>query len=451
MKRWILIAVVVTVTAGVALLARPERPAWTSASPDAVAAFEAGLDAQQKVYYDEALSGYERAVALDPGFAAAKAMLVMRLGKEQGERRRALVEELRRLDLAALTDQERFLISYNLARLDGDDTRARETLSAYLAANPDDPHALTYSAGTAMHEGRFAEAERAYRHLAEVAPNFVVAYNQLGYLEMARGNFAEAEALFMKYRFIAPEQANPHDSLGELFTITGRFDEAERELHEALAVKPDFCASREHLVTLYLFSGQFERADEALELARTQTGCFPASISTMQRNVAIWRAAYAADWPGVLAAASDGEGGYGSSNFVLVHTALCRLGRLAEAQEVEGTLTGLLEKYGHQMDETKRAPLAAAARHVQATRLMAEGQLAAAADEFRAADAVMVWRNVDEGIFKLYNLALLVKAARAAGDREGAAAAAAQLRSVNPAFADDVERGASLIGQKESV
>ena len=77
----------------------------------------------------------------------------------------------------------------------------------------------------------------------EIAPNWVIAYNQLGYINMSKGRFAEAEERFKSYRFIAPDQANPHDSLGELFIALGRNDEAEESFEKAIEIKPDFWAS----------------------------------------------------------------------------------------------------------------------------------------------------------------------------------------------------------------
>ena len=50
-------------------------------------------------------------------------------------------------------------------------------------------------------------SERLNRRLLEISPNWVLAYNQLGYITMLQGRFAEAEEYFTSYRFIAPDQA----------------------------------------------------------------------------------------------------------------------------------------------------------------------------------------------------------------------------------------------------
>ena len=80
-----------------------------------------------------------------------------------------------------------------------------------------------------MLAGQRAEPQFVYQRLVEIAQNWVIAYNQLGYIAMASGRFVEAEEYFTSYRFVAPDQANPHDSLGELYLLLGRPDVVEVE------------------------------------------------------------------------------------------------------------------------------------------------------------------------------------------------------------------------------
>ena len=45
-----------------------------------------------------------------------------------------------------------------------------------------------------------------------MAPNRVLAYNQLGYLEMGQGRFADAQKMFETYRYIAHWSSAPPPS-----------------------------------------------------------------------------------------------------------------------------------------------------------------------------------------------------------------------------------------------
>jgi Flp pilus assembly protein TadD len=53
------------------------------------------------------------------------------------------------------------------------------------------------------------EKEKAWRRLLKVDPNYAVAYNMLGYLELARGNFEESEEFLQKIRFPLPRPRQP--------------------------------------------------------------------------------------------------------------------------------------------------------------------------------------------------------------------------------------------------
>jgi tetratricopeptide (TPR) repeat protein len=111
------VVVVVGVVTAVVLLSRP-KPEWTTASPQALAEFEKGLDALQKVYYNEAAKHFEKALQLDPGFVIAKRFLLgTKDSPPSDEKRQQAITELKRADLSRLTDRERFLIAYALANL----------------------------------------------------------------------------------------------------------------------------------------------------------------------------------------------------------------------------------------------------------------------------------------------------------------------------------------------
>ena len=87
MKRWmwLTVAAVVVVTAAVTLVALPKAPDWTSTSPEAVAEFQAGIDAAMKVYYDDAHNHYQRAFELDPDFVVANLFAIGTYGDDEAQ------------------------------------------------------------------------------------------------------------------------------------------------------------------------------------------------------------------------------------------------------------------------------------------------------------------------------------------------------------------------------
>ena len=97
------VAVVALAAAGILLAHRGERE-WTTGSPAALAALEAGLAEEQKLYLEDAIAHYERALELDPDFVAAKFLLLTRKGRMAPEDyRTALRAELLAADRAPLT------------------------------------------------------------------------------------------------------------------------------------------------------------------------------------------------------------------------------------------------------------------------------------------------------------------------------------------------------------
>ncbi len=187
--------------------------------------------------------------------------------------------------------------------------------------------------------GDFEEAEKLNRRLIEIAPNWVIAYNQLGYIAMSQGRFVEAEEYFTSYRFVAPDQANPHDSLAELYIMIGRYEEAEVSLFRSIEIKPDFWAAYDHLAMARMMTGDFAGAEQVAAMADA-VGDVPEYWQTgIGCSIRIAELAHNEQYREILAVLEENpecfkghSQGYASVN---VHRAACLLGEWEIAASIE--------------------------------------------------------------------------------------------------------------------
>ena len=410
-----------------------KRPEWTTSSPAALSEFQKGLEAREKLYYDEARLHFSKAVELDPNFVMAKYFLVASTeGSSDDSKGDAAIAELQRSDNSRLTERERFLLSYAGANHSKDTGAAEKILTAYAAKHPDDPYVLERQTAVATQRQEWPEAHRLLTRSIEAAPNRVVAYNQLGYLEMGQGQFTEAQRMFETYRYIAPDQANPHDSLGELYIVLGRYDEARKELEAALAIKPDFCASYEHLLRSALMQGRTDEADQALARARRTAPCDATVGKGMRCLIAVWPPLFAGDWDGVWKA-QQGSCPNLSEDSPQIWV-LLRTGRRAEADAFEKKAHERLAKTPSA--EPGRGYLEAYVAHIEGARLLIDGEPGKAAERFRFADHLLSYRDLPMALIKLTNRFVLVQALQASGVPDEAATVLASARAVNASFVD---------------
>ena len=75
---------VVAAAVTVPFLLRARATEWTTKSPAALAAFEAGLDARMRFYLLDAALDFRQALALDPSFAARASCSEARSGNVTG-------------------------------------------------------------------------------------------------------------------------------------------------------------------------------------------------------------------------------------------------------------------------------------------------------------------------------------------------------------------------------
>ncbi len=451
-RLWLVLAVVAASLVAISLIALPKAPEWTTDSPEALDAFLAGIEAERKFYRDEAARYFQRAVELDPGFVIAKLYLAESFGMvdERKKRDGTLLDEVAAADLDRLRPRERFLVERMIARRERRFDDYARLLDEYLAAHPSDPWAVSRQAQELWERGDYEAADRWYRQLLELDPNWVFAYNHLGYIAMQQGRFAEAEEYFTSYRFIAPDQANPHDSLGELYLTEGRYEEAETSFETAVRIRPDFWYSYYHLGVARSLMGDHAGAREAIARMASLENAPRALLEEWNCEMRFRELEANRRWVELLhedALACQEDANPGSYMPVVVHRAAVQLGRLEVADRIEARLRDLLEearKEGRSSAFDQGWP---ALLHLEAVRAAFGDRLGEAEEKFREADAHLTYLTTESAMFKIDNQIMLVETLLAQGKDAEAHTLLAKVRAVNPMMtAQFEEEGLKTLG-----
>jgi len=447
---WLGVAVVVAAVAAVSIVALPARSEWTTSSSLALAEFEAGLDSDMKMYEQDAVRHYERAVELDGDFVIAKLRLAGYLKFYNRKMAQELFEEVAGSDLDALHPRERFMVRYELELRERRFKEAEDLLDDYIAENPDDFQVLQTKALRLFSRGESDDAEYLYRRLLELEPNFVLAYGQLGYITMLQTRFAEAEEYFTSYRFIANDQANPHDSLGELYTIQGRYHEAETAFETAIEIKPNFWPPYFGLIRVRQLMNDFRGAEEAIDRFAALEDAPGYDIGRLRCRLRFAEAVAGRSWNRVLedeAGTCPVKSQAEVEMLTMAHRAACQVGKWEKAESVEDGVRRSLEDARSRGVALTFDQIWPVLLHLEGVRLAVRGELEEAEKRFRDADTNLAFRNSGVGIFKLRNQAMLVETLMAQGEDGAAHRLLAKIRAVNPAIVEDFEEtGFALLG-----
>ena len=172
-KSLLVLIAVAAVVAGAGILALPQSSEWTTNSKQALAEFEASMEASQKLYHQEAREHLERALELDPDFVVAKARMADFCQWEDEEHAAQLMAEVATADLSRLTAREQFMIRRSQLLTDLKFDEAKAQIDTYLERYPDDPYVLHIKALGTWQRGELEESERLNKRLLEISPNWV--------------------------------------------------------------------------------------------------------------------------------------------------------------------------------------------------------------------------------------------------------------------------------------
>jgi tetratricopeptide (TPR) repeat protein/DNA-binding winged helix-turn-helix (wHTH) protein len=224
----------------------------------------------------------ERAVELDPQFAAAYAALgsAYAVSWGRGAEGKPYLEKAFSLS-DRLSERQRMYVSAWYALANMDYPQAIGAFRQLVAKYPGEAEAYCNLGRLLEGEGQYAEAiETELRGLA-ADPDDPLLHNFLARVYCRAGKFDQAVTESKRYVDITGGEPNAYDSLGTSYMWHGKYAEAEAAYREALRRKPDFDIALVHLAGVYVREG---RLKDAIDGVRQYLRFAPADVDQARGN-----------------------------------------------------------------------------------------------------------------------------------------------------------------------
>ncbi len=240
----------------------PDKIPITTTSQEARQLYLQGRDLTEKLRGTDAYPFFQKAVAKDPSFALAYCQLALTAPTNN-----EFFANLRKAVALAgkVTEGERLTILGLQAGALGDNAGQRRMYVQLVEKFPADERALTLLGNFYFGNQDYLTAIRYLSDAIQIAPNFTVPYNQLGYAYRLERKYPEAESTFKKYIEVLPGDPNPYDSYAELLMQLGRFDESVANYRKALEADPHFVSSLIGIANDQMFQGKGDEARKTLQ------------------------------------------------------------------------------------------------------------------------------------------------------------------------------------------
>jgi tetratricopeptide (TPR) repeat protein/TolB-like protein len=246
--------------------------AVTTPSLEAFRLFNEGVEAANNLRLDDARDRLERAIDVDPQFAAAYLVLAVTMDalRDPAARDRSLAQV--KTHFNRLSERDQLVTRAYEASIAGDMDESARQYEAVVGRYPDHEPAWLGLDRALLRRGpdaRVRMLERAVRAI----PNSPRLRNNYGYALLGAGRYADAVREFETYIRLNPREANPHDSLGEAYLVMGAPEKGLESYTAASTIDPQFLSAyRGRLWAL----GMLGRYDEALALSGALEARVPA-------------------------------------------------------------------------------------------------------------------------------------------------------------------------------
>ncbi|WP_405419989.1 tetratricopeptide repeat protein [Marinobacter flavimaris] len=147
---------------------------------------------------------------------------------------------------------------------DGQQSKALESLTAAQKRFPDSEPLLTNLAILQQERGNIDEASESYARLIEIAPNNVIALNNLAWMYHEKNDERAIDLASRAYE-LSPDNAAVADTYGWILFNNGQQEESIPVLEKAHSLAPDSEEIARHLAEAYKTNNQPDKARKILE------------------------------------------------------------------------------------------------------------------------------------------------------------------------------------------
>ena len=231
---------------------------------------------------DRALSGFEDALEMDPGYAAAAAGIGEAYWRTfESSKETKWVEEAQTACEHALSLDQNLAAAHGCLGIVHQATgRYEEAVSEFqeaLEVEPTNDNFIRELAGAQEGLGKPEEAENTYQRAITFRPHYWANYNGLGAFYYGQARYREAAEMFEQVVRLAPDNVFGYNNLGGTYVLLGQYGDAIPIFDRSVAIRPT-AAAHSNLATAYFFRRRFLDAAQSFEQG----------VKLNQENHTIW-------------------------------------------------------------------------------------------------------------------------------------------------------------------
>ena len=233
----------------------------TTSSTEAYNYYLRGREGLINFDWDGARKSFEKAVELDPTFAAAYRGLtqVYHILNNARDRDEAIKKALNFSKKAP--EEERFLIEAMHALLIENNLEKFHRILIEAAEKYPKNKEIHFFLGQSYDlKEMYEQSSEEFNKALNLDPNYPNALNMAAYSYMNLKAYEKAVEYLKRYAAVLPGNPNPIDSLAECYLRMGKLDEAIENYKKALDIKPDFYMSMDVLGYIYALKEDYSEA-----------------------------------------------------------------------------------------------------------------------------------------------------------------------------------------------